>query len=90
MPVVKRTIRVTELDIRCGHIDTTTSCAVARAVRRELPGSLVWIKYLDRVRMFIDGQEVFIPYRVARWIRDWDRGKEKNPIEFKIEMNVGR
>ena len=72
-------------DIRAGASANSTRCMVALALKRELGASYVSVGY-QNASVVIAGQifKLYLPHKVGRFIRFWDRFHFVLPFSFEI------
>ena len=77
-------IEVTQEDIELGDV-TSTTCPVARAMRREWPEALVGaVRFITKPTAA--GVEHDLPDDAVDWITDYDRGLPVKPFAFEVAV----
>lgn len=79
-------VEVTQEDIDLGERDSSTSCAVARAVNRLVDGEGLDVD-VDPGSLSITGYEmVSLPPTVEEFIANFDDFVDVSPIQFTVEL----
>ena len=76
-------IEVTQEDIELGDI-TSTTCPVARAMRREWPRAQVGSTHFHTVAGSITSHD--LPDEAVDWITDYDQGLPVKPFAFEVAV----
>jgi hypothetical protein len=75
-------INVTKKDIENGQMHFCTLCPIALAIRRARNSAKVFV---GTGEVFIgDKEEIKLPAKARKFIRDFDAGREVKPIKFEI------
>jgi len=83
MPKIK--IEVNKFDILMGARFCPLFCPVSRAISREIGG---YCRVSSNLVFDLKGIKLFkLPKEVIKFIDDFDKGKEVEPITFELEVN---
>lgn len=83
---MSKIIEVTAEDIRYGTPQSANSCPIARAVKREFPGSTVSV---DATTIIVDGRTARTQPPQAKFVRDFDKSEKRDqakPHKFVLPL----